>query len=48
MDIGQLRAFLKQNAHLIRPLLEEAKPATLETAEEYEDDATGFTTEDSD
>jgi len=48
MDITQLRAFLKQNAHLIRPLLEETKPATLESAEEFEEDATGITTEDSD
>ena len=38
MDIVQLRAFLKQNAHLIRPLLEEAKPATV-SAEEDEPDA---------
>lgn len=29
MDITQLRAFLKQNAHLIRPLLDEAKTDTL-------------------
>ncbi len=38
MDIVQLRAFLKQNAHLIRPLLEETKPATVQSEEQDEDD----------
>jgi hypothetical protein len=34
MDVLQLKAFLKQNAHLIRPLLEEVKPDMLEASEE--------------
>ena len=34
MDVMQLKAFLKQNAHLIRPLLEEVKPGMLENSEE--------------
>lgn len=38
MDIVQLRAFLKQNAHLIRPLLEEGKSATVVVEEQDEDD----------
>lgn len=37
MDMQQLRGFLKQNAHIIRPLLEEAKSATVTT--ESEDDS---------
>lgn len=40
MDINQLRGFLKQNAHLIRPLLDEEKPANLPEAQEEPDDAT--------
>lgn len=42
MDIAQLRAFLKQNAHLIRPLLEEAKTDTLLPEEDsvYADSST--------
>lgn len=39
MDINQLRGFLKQNAHLIRPLLDEEKPASLPEAEEESNDA---------
>lgn len=38
MDINQLRGFLKQNAHLIRPLLDEEKPANLPEAQEEPDD----------
>ena len=38
MDIVQLRAFLKQNAHLIRPLLEEGKSVTVAVEEQDEDD----------
>jgi hypothetical protein len=38
MDIVQLRAFLKQNAHLIRPLLEETKPATVSAEEQGADE----------
>jgi hypothetical protein len=38
MDINQLRGFLKQNAHLIRPLLDEEKPANLSEAQEEPDD----------
>jgi len=38
MDIVQLRAFLKQNAHLIRPLLEEGKSSTVAVEEQDEDD----------
>jgi hypothetical protein len=40
MDINQLRGFLKQNAHLIRPLLDEEKPANLPEAQEESDDTT--------
>ena len=39
MDINQLRGFLKQNAHLIRPLLEEEKPGSLAQASEETQDA---------
>jgi hypothetical protein len=34
MDMQQLRGFLKQNAHIIRPLLEEAKSATVTSESE--------------
>ena len=34
MDMQQLRGFLKQNAHIIRPLLEEAKSVTVMTEEQ--------------
>jgi len=42
MDIVQLRAFLKQNAHLIRPLLEEGKSGTVPSEEDsvYADSGT--------
>jgi hypothetical protein len=43
MDINQLRGFLKQNAHLIRPLLDEEKPANLSEALEESLDATNIT-----
>ena len=46
MDINQLRGFLKQNAHLIRPLLEEEKPASLAEAQEETLDAADTTTQD--
>lgn len=34
MDMQQLRGFLKQNAHIIRPLLEEAKSVTVTSESE--------------
>lgn len=43
MDMQQLRGFLKQNAHIIRPLLEEAKSVTVMTEEQdsYDKDNNG-------
>lgn len=38
MDMQQLRGFLKQNAHIIRPLLEEAKSATVTSESEDNSD----------
>ena len=38
MDMQQLRGFLKQNAHIIRPLLEEAKSATVTSESEDNND----------
>ena len=38
MDMQQLRGFLKQNAHIIRPLLDEAKSATVTSESEDNSD----------